>query len=176
MKTRLLIMFTLVGFSSLISFIPHNAYACSCDGYPDYLRTFTESTTAFQGKVTKIIQIEPYHEEVYFDITFPQKEVSHYGEYVINQYRGSSCVVDYKIGEIYQVFTYPYDQLMSDTNMCDTKQITGFSEYSHEDENGKIEYYREDYNILTQYNLGTIIIPLLIAIIIPCFVVWRKRK
>jgi hypothetical protein len=60
--------------------------------------------------------------------------------------------------------------------MCSTKQITGFSEYWHEDEDGQIEHYREDYNIFTQYNLGTLLIPISITIIIPCFVVWRKRK
>ena len=161
---------------SLISFIPHNAYACSCDGYPDYLQILMESEAAFQGTVTKIIQNEPYHKEVYFDITFPQKGISHGGEYVVKQYGGSSCALNYKIGEIYQVFTYKDDGITGTTDMCSTKQVTGFSEYSHEDENGQIEHYREYYNILTQYNLGTIITPLAIAIIIPCFVVWRKRK
>ncbi len=174
MKTRLLII-ALIGFLSLISFIPHNAYACSCDSYPDYIRTMMESNTAFQGSVTKIIQIEPFHEEVYFDITFPQKGISQTGEYMIEQNRGSSCAVNYNIGETYQVFTYN-DGITGTTGMCSTKQITGFSEYSHEDENGQIQHYREDYNILTQYNLGTIILPISIAIIIPSFVIWRKRK
>ncbi len=62
------------------------------------------------------------------------------------------------------------------TDICSSKQITGFDEYSHEDENGQMQHYREDYNILTQYNLGTLIIPVSITIIIPCFVVWKKRK
>ncbi|QLH07173.1 hypothetical protein [Nitrosopumilus ureiphilus] len=173
MKTRLLIIVGL-GVLSLISFIPHNAHACSCNGYPDYLRTLLESRSAFQGTVTKIIQADNY-EEIYFDITFPQKGISS-GKYVIEQSKRSSCAVNYNVGETYQVFTYNEVGALGTTNMCDTKQITGFSEYSHEDENGQIEHYREDYNILTQYNLGTIIIPISIAIIIPSFVVWRKRK
>ena len=174
MKTRLLIIITLVGFLSLFSFIPHNAYACSCSSYPDYLLTLSGSSTAFQGTVTKIIQ-DDHYEEVYFDITFPQKGIYQTGEYVIEQSKRSSCAVNYNIGETYQVFTYN-DGILDTTDMCSTKQITGFSEYSHEDENGQIEHYREDYSILTQYNLGSIIIPVSIAIIIPSFIVWRKRK
>ena len=175
MKTILLIMFALASFLSLVSFVPPNAYACSCVGYPDYLRILMESKSAFQGTVTKIIQ-DGHYEEVYFDVTFPQKGISNTGEHVIEQSRLNSCAVNYNIGETYQVFTHNADGIIGTTGMCDTKQITGFSEYSHEDENGQIEYFREDYNILTQYNLGTIIIPLFIAIIIPCLVVWRKRK
>ena len=90
--------------------------------------------------------------------------------------RMSGCSVDYKIGETYQVFTYYDDGIMGSTNVCSTKQISGFDEYSHEDENGVLEHYREDYNILTQYNLFSIILLISIAIIIPSFVVWRKRK
>ena len=174
MKTRLLIIFALVGFLSLILFIPHNAYACSCDGYPDYLQILMKSNSAFQGTVTKIIQND-YYEEIYFDITFPQKEISQTGEYVIEQSKMNGCTVNYNIGETYQVFMYDNSRLGT-TNMCSTKQITGFSEYSHEDDNGQIEYYREYYNILTQYNLGSIIIPISIVIIIPSFIIWRKRK
>ncbi|MCV0410120.1 hypothetical protein [Nitrosopumilus sp.] len=174
MKTRVLIIFTLCIFS-LFSFIPHDAYACSCVSYPDYLRILMESKSAFQGTVTKIIENGNY-EKIYFDITFPQKGISNADEHAIEQLTLSSCSVNYKIGETYQVFTHNNNGISGTTGICDTKQITGFSEYSHEDENGQIEYYREDYNILTQYNLGTIIIPVAIAIIIPSFVVWRKRK
>lgn len=174
MKTRFLIIIA-IGFLSLLSFIPHTAYACSCDGYPDYLRILMESESAFQGTVTKIIQND-HIEEVYFDITFPQKGISNSGEYMVEQYLGSSCALNYNIGETYQVFTHNDRMILGTTNMCSTKQITGFDEYFHEDENGQIEHYRYDYNILTQYNLGTIIIPLSIAIIIPSFIVWRKRK
>ncbi|MCE9651912.1 MAG: hypothetical protein K8Q89_02475 [Nitrosarchaeum sp.] len=172
MKTRFLI---LLSFLPLISFIPHNAYACSCDGYPDYLRTLMESSSAFQGTVTKIIKNDVY-EEIYFDITFPQKGISFTDEYMIKQTNLSSCAVNYNVGETYQVFMYDGDGIRGTTNMCSTKQITGFSEYSYEDENGQLEHYREDYNIFTQYNLGTIIIPAAIVIIIPSIVVWRKRK
>lgn len=171
MKTRFL---TLLGFLPLILFIPHNAYACSCNAYPDYLQTLMESSSAFQGTVTKIIQSDIY-EEIYFDITFPQKGISSTDEYMIKQTKLSSCAVNYNVGETYQVFMYN-GGIRDMTSMCSTKQITGFSEYSHEDENGRLEHYREDYNIFTQYNLGTIIIPAAIAIIIPSIVVWRKRK
>ena len=172
MKTALL---AILGFLPLISFIPHNAYACSCDGYPDFLRTLMESNSAFQGTVTKIIQNDNY-EEVYFDITFPQKEISFIDEYMIKQTKLSSCAVNYNVGETYQVFMYDGEGIRGTTNMCSTKQITGFNEYSHEDENGQLEHFREDYNIFIQYNLGTIIIPVAIAIIIPSFIIWRKRK
>jgi hypothetical protein len=165
----------LFGFLSLISFVPHNAYACSCNAYPDFLQTLMESSSAFQGTVTKIIQNDNY-EEVYFDITFPQKGISSTNEYMIKQTKLSSCAVNYNVGETYQVFTYDEDGIFHTTNMCDTKQITGFSEYSHEDENGQIEHFREDYNILTQYNLGSIIIPISIVIVISSIVVWRKIK
>ena len=175
MKTRLFAIFVLVSCLSLILFIPPNASACSCAGYPDYLQILMESKTAFQGTVTKIIQ-DDHYEEVYFDIVFPQKGISNTGEHVIEQSRLSSCAVSYNVGETYQVFTHNVDGFVGTTGMCDTKQITGFSEYSHEDENGQIEYFREDYNVFTQYNLGTIIVPLSVAIIIPCFVIWRKRK
>ncbi|MCV0413225.1 hypothetical protein [Nitrosarchaeum sp.] len=172
MKTRLFMIF---GFLLLGSFIPNNAYACSCNVYPDYLRTLIESSSAFQGTVTKIIQNDIY-EEVYFDITFPQKGISSTNEYMIKQTKLSSCAVNYNVGETYQVFTYNGEGIRGMTNMCSTKQITGFSEYSHEDENGLVEHYRENYNILTQYDLGTIIISISVVIIIPSIVVWRKRK
>ena len=95
MKTRLLIIIASVGFLSLASFISHNAYACSCSIYPDYLQTLMESRAAFQGTVTKIIQNDHY-EEVYFDITFPQKGVSQTNGYVIEQSKRSSCDFDEK--------------------------------------------------------------------------------
>lgn len=174
MKTRLLLIFALCIFS-LLSFTPHYAYACSCASYPDYLRTLMESKSAFQGTVTKIIK-DGNHEKVYFDITFPQKGIPNTDEHVIEQLTLSSCSVNYKIGETYQVFTHNDNGLTGTTGICDTKQITGFDEYTHEDENGKIEYFREDYNIITQYNLGTIILPVAIAIVIPSLIIWRKRK
>lgn len=173
MKTRFLIMFSLGIVSSLL-FTPHDAHACSCDSYPDYLRILMESKAAFQGTVTKIIK-DGNHEKVYFDVTFPQKGIPNTGEHVIEQLTVSSCSVNYKIGETYQVFTHN-NGLIGTTGICDTKQITGFDEYTHEDENGKIEHFREDYNIITQYNLGTIILPIVIAIIIPSLIIWRKKK
>jgi hypothetical protein len=94
-----------------------------------------ESQAAFQGTVTKIIQNDKYEEEVYFDITFPQKGISQTNEYVIEQSYRNSCAVNYNIGETYQVFIY--NDFFGDTNLCTTKQITGFSEYSHENEMDK---------------------------------------
>ncbi|MCV0391961.1 MAG: hypothetical protein K5790_01560 [Nitrosopumilus sp.] len=173
MKTRLLIVIGL-GLMSFLTFIPHNAYACSCDGYPDYLRLLMEYDTAFQGTVTKIIQND-HNQEIHFDVTLPQKNISQTNEFVLEQSLWNSCIVNYNVGETYQVFVYG-DSTIGKTNMCSTKQITGFHEYSHEDENGQIEHFREDYNILTQYNLGTIILPIITAMIIPSIIVWRKRK
>ena len=174
MKTRFLIIFALC-FFPLLSLTPHDAYACSCVSYPDYLRTLMESKSAFQGIVTKTIT-DGNHEKVYFDITFSQKGITNTDEYVVEQSTASSCSVNYKIGETYQVFTHNNNGLVDTTGICDTKQITGFDEYAHEDENGNIEYFREDYNLLTQYNLGTIILPVIIAIVVPSLIIWRKRK
>ena len=176
MKSKFLIIFTLGTILSLFVSIPQNAYACSCNGYPDYIQTFMESNSAFQGTVTKIVDNNEYYEEIYFDVTFPQKGIIQTGEYIIENSKRSSCSVNYNIGQTYQVFTYNNDRMMGSTDMCSTKPISGFSVYSHEDENGQIQNYREDYNILTQYNMFSIIIPISIAIIIPSFVVWRKRK
>lgn len=172
MKPRLLLI---IGMIVMSSSLITDGYACSCEGYPEYLRILMDSNTAFQGTVTKIIQ-KDHTEEVYFDIIFPQKGSFQTEEHMIEQSKRSSCAVNYKIGETYQVFTYNDDVTLGTTNMCSTKQITGFNEYSHEDENGNMEYFREDFNILTQYNLGTIIFPISAAIVIPILVVWRKRR
>ena len=184
MKTRLLMIFAIVGFLSLISSLPQNAYACSCNGYPDYMVTLMESKTAFQGTV-KDIQTDEGPRKITFDIHQIQKGNYSYGNYTLvdssiiyygnDMIKMGGCSVDYKIGETYQVFTYN-GGIIGTTDMCSTKQITGFYEYSHEDEDGQMQHYREDYNILTQYNLWSMIIPISIAIIIPSFVVWRKRK
>lgn len=174
MKTRLLIILAL-GFSSSFSFIPHNAYACSCVSYPDYLQTLMESRSSFQGTVTKIIA-DGNHEKVYFDITFPQKGIPNTNEYVVEQLTLSTCSVNYKIGETYQVFTHNDNGIIGTTGMCDTKQITGFDEYSHEDENGRIEHFREYYNIFTQYSFTTIILLMTISVAVVSFFVWRIRK
>lgn len=172
MKTSI---FTIsVCFFTLILFLTNNAYACSCIAFPDYLQTLMESKAAFQGTVTKIIPDGNY-EEIYFDVTFPQKGTFADNQHMIKQLKLSSCAVNYKIGETYQVFTHN-DGLVGTTGICDTKQITGFNEYSHEDESGKIEHYREDYNIFTQYNFATIIVPVVIPVAVVSFFVWRKRK
>ncbi len=174
MKSGLLIIITLVGFLFLLSSFPHNAYACSCAGNPDFLLTWTGSAGAFQANVTKVEE-NGNNQKVYFDISLTQKGF-YLGEYILQQSTFSTCTVHYNIGETYQVFLWQNESRFLETNICDSKQITGFDEYSHEDEDGQMQHYREDYNILTQYNLGSIIIPVSIAIIIPSFIVWRKRK
>ena len=174
MKSRVLIIFTLVCFLSLLSSLPHNAYACSCGGNPDFLLTWTGSAGAFQANVTKVEE-NGNNQKVYFDISLTQKGF-YSGEYILQQSTFSTCTVHYNIGETYQVFLWQNESRFLETDICSSKQITGFDEYSHEDENGQMQHYREDYNILTQYNLGSIIIPISIAIIIPSFIVWRKRK
>ena len=174
MKTRVLIIFALVVFLSLLSSLPQNAYACSCVGNPDFLLTWTGSAGAFQANVTKVEE-NGYNQKVYFDISLTQKGF-YSGEYILQQSTFSTCTIHYNIGETYQVFLWQNEYRFLETNMCDSKQITGFDEYSYEDENGQMQHSREDYNFLTQYSLGSLIIPISAAIIIPIFVVWRKRK
>lgn len=48
------------------------------------------------------------------------------------------------IGETYQVFTYSRDKITHETSICTTKQISGFDEYSYEDEFGQIKHYSQD--------------------------------
>ena len=181
MKTTLLTMFTLIGF---VIFLP-NAYACSCDGYPDYMRVLNESKSAFHGTV-KDIQTDEGPRKITFDIHQIQKGNYSYGNYTLvdssiiyygnDMIKMGGCSVDYKIGETYQVFTFNEVGHLGSTNMCSTKQISGFDEYYHEPVTGQKEYSRVDYHILTQYNMFSIIIPISIAIIIPSVVIWRKRK
>lgn len=51
-------------------------------------------------------------EEVYFDVTFPQKGISNTGEHVIEQSRLNSCAVNYNIGETYQVLLESFSRLL----------------------------------------------------------------
>jgi hypothetical protein len=173
MKSRLLIIIGFVGFLSLISFIPHNAYACSCGGKPDFLLTWMTSEGAFQANVTKVEQ-NGDSQKIYFDISLTQKGL-YSGHYVHEQYSRSTCNVDYTAGETYQVFMWASgNQMFRETDICSTKQITGFDEYSHEDEHGQMQHYRQEYNFFTQYNLLSLIIPAIIASIFVGFLIRRK--
>ena len=144
-----------------------------------------ESTGAFQGTV-KHIQAGEGPRKVTFDIHQVQRENYPYGNYTLvdssiiylgkDMIQMSSCSVDYKIGEKYQVFTFSGGQMMGETNMCSTKQISGFDEYFHEDEDGQIQHYRQDYNFFVQYSLFSLIIPVSITAMITGIIVWRKRK
>jgi hypothetical protein len=181
MKTKLLILLLM----TLTTLQIQDSFACSCSSYPDFLMVWMESSGAFQGTVKDILTGEGPR-KVTFDIHQVQKGNFPYGDYTLGDssiiYHGkdmiqmSSCSVDYKIGETYQVFTYSGNQIMGETNMCSTKQISGFDEGSHEDEDGQIQHYRQDYNFFTQYNLFSLIIPVSIAAIIVGIIIWRKRK
>ena len=167
-------MFALVSFLLLLSSFSQNAHACSCGGNPDFLLTWIGSAGAFQANVTKIDE-NGNNQKVYFDINLTQKGL-YLGEYILQQSTFSTCNVNYNIGETYQIFLWPSESRYLQADICSTKQISGFNEYSHEDENGQIQHYREDYNFFTQFGLVSMIVPVLIAITIPSFVVWRKRK
>jgi hypothetical protein len=147
--------------------------------------TWMESDGAFQGTVKDILTYEGPR-KVTFDIHQVQKGGYSYGNYTLGDssiiHHGkdmiqiSSCSVDYKIGETYQVFVYSGNQMMGSTDMCSIKQISGFDEYSHEDEDGQLQHYRQDYNFLTQYSIFSLIIPVSITAMIAGIIVWRKRK
>jgi len=144
-----------------------------------------ESDGAFQGTVRDILT-DDGPRKITFDIHQVQKGNYPYGDYTLgdssiihhgkDMIQMSSCSVDYKIGETYQVFTYNESQMIGETNMCSTKQISGFDEYSHEDKEGQIQHYRQDYNFFAQYSLFSLIIPVSITAMIAGIIVWRKRK
>ena len=162
------------------------SFACSCSSSPDILMTWMGSSGAFQGTV-KDVQTGEGPRKVIFDIHQVQKGNYPYGNYTLedssimhydNQVtKASSCSVDYKIGETYQVFVYDGNRMeIGTTDICSTKQISGFDEYSHEDENGDIQHYKYDYNFFSQYSVFSLIILVFIPAIIVGVIVWRKRK
>ena len=116
MKTRLLILLLF----ALATLQVQDSFACSCSSHPDFLMTWMESTGAFQGTVKDILTNEGPR-KVIFDIHHTQKGNYHHGNYTLRDssiiyhdrdtIRMSSCSVDYKIGETYQVFTYSGDQM-----------------------------------------------------------------
>ena len=181
MKSRLLILLLI----TLATLQIQDSFACSCSSYPDFLMTWMESDGAFQGTVKDIL-IDEGPRKVTFDIHQVQKGNYQYGNYTLgdssiihlgkDMIQRSSCSVDYKIGESYQVFVYSGSQMIGETNMCSTKQISGFDEYSHEDEEGQLQPYREDYNFFTQYNIFSLIIPVSITAIVVGIIIWRKGK
>ncbi len=181
MKIGILILLLII----LTIFQVHDSFACSCSSHPDFLMAWMESDGAFQGTVKGILTDEGPR-KVIFDIHHVQKGNYPYGNYTLgdssiihhgkDMIRVSSCSVDYKIGETYQVFAYGGSQMTGETGICSTKQISGFEEYSHEDGNGQIQQHREDYNFLAQYSLFSLIMPVAIAAIVAGIVIWRKRK
>ena len=174
----------LAGFIG-ISITVDYAYACSCSSNPDFLIVWMESSGAFQGTVKEIL-IGEGPRKVLFDVHQVQKGNYPNGNYTMEDsnivYSGkdmvkfSTCSVDYKIGETYQVFTFNGNQIIGETNICTTKQISGYEEWSHEDEEGKIQHYREGYNFFTQYSLFSLIPAIAITPIIVGIVIWRKRR
>ena len=181
MKSRILILLLI----TLVTLQIQDSFACSCSSNPDFLMAWMESSGAFQGTVKDILTGEGPR-KVTFDIHQVQKGNYPYGNYTLgdssiihygkDMIKVSSCSVDYKIGETYQVFTYSGSQITGETNMCSTKQISGFDEYSHENEDGQIQHYREDYNFFTQYSVFSLIVPVSITAIVVGIIIWRKRK
>ena len=181
MNTKFLIL-VLMTFATLqIS----DSFACSCSSSPDILMTWMGSSGAFQGAV-RDIQTGEGPRKIIFDIHQVQKGNYPYGNYLFedssiihhtNQLTTiSSCSVDYKIGETYQVFVYDGNRMtVGKTDICSTKQISGFDEYLHEDEKGQIQHYRHNYNFFSQYSMFSLIIPMFIPVII-VMILWRKRK
>ena len=169
----------------LVTLQIQDSFACSCSSYPDFLTTWTGSDGAFQATVKDILTGDGPRKVIfdihqvqkgsypYGDYIFEDLSIIHYGEDTIQR---SSCSVDYKIGETYQVFTYGGNQVIGETNICSTKQISGFDEYSHEDEYGQMQHYRQDYSFFSQYNLFSLVIPVAIPAIIAGVVIWRKRR
>jgi len=181
MKTRLLILFLFI----LITLQVQDSFACSCSSYPDFLMAWMESDGAFQGTVKDILTDEGPR-KVIFDIHQVQKGNYPYGDHTLgdssiihhgkDMIQRSTCSVDYKIGETYQVFVYDGNSMANETNMCSTKQISGFDEYSHEDEEGQLQQYRQDYNFFGQYGVFSLLMPAAVIAMIVGIVVWRKRK
>ena len=182
MKTNLLILLLM----ALATLQIQDSFACSCSSSPDILMTWMGSSGAFQGTV-KDVQTGEGPRKVIFDIHQVQKGNYPYGNYILedssimhydNQVtKANSCSVDYKIGEAYQVFVHDGNMMtIGGTDICSTKQISGFDEYSHEDEKGQIQHYRHDYNFFSQYSMFSVIIPVLIPAMIVGAIIWRKRK
>ena len=162
-----------------------DSFACSCSSYPDFLMTWAESDGAFQATVKDILTGEGPR-KVIFDIHQVQKGDYPYGDYIFEDssiirygegtIQASSCSVDYKRGETYQVFMYDRSHGIGWTGICSTKQISGFDTYSHEDEYGQIQHYRQDYSFFIQYSLFSLAIPVAIPAAIAGIVIWRKRR
>ena len=182
MKTPILVLLLMAIATLHVQY----SFACSCSSSPDILMTWMGSSGAFQGTVKDVLTGEGPR-KVIFDIHQVQKGNYPYGNYILedssiihydNQVtKASSCSVDYKIGETYQVFVYDGNRMeIGSTDICSTKQISGFDEYSHEDENGQIQHYIHDYSFFSQYSVFSLIILVLIPAMTVGIIVWRKRK
>ena len=169
----------------LIALQIQDSFACSCAPDPDFLMALTESEGAFQATVKDVLTGDGPR-KIIFDIHQVQKGSYPHGEYVFEDssviyywtgaIQDSSCKVDYKIGKTYQVFIYAEGQGASATNMCTTKQISGFYEGSHEDGEGQTQDYRQDYSFFGRYSMLLLSALIIILAIITGVVVWRKRK
>ena len=62
------------------------------------------------------------------------------------------------------------------TGICSTMQISGFDEYSREDEDGQIQHYRQAYSFFTQYGFFSLIIPVSAVAITAGAIAWRRRR
>ena len=182
MKTRFLIALLII----LATLQIQDSFACSCSSSPDILMTWIGSSGAFQGTVKDILTGEGPR-KVIFDIHQVQKGNYPYGNYTLEDsstvhydneiVKASSCSVNYKIGETYQVFVFEGNRMtVGETDICSTKQISGFDEYSHENEDGQIQHYKQDYNFFSQYSMFSLIIPVFIPAMIVGAIMWRKRK
>lgn len=169
----------------LVTLQVQDSFACSCVPDPDFVTVLTESEGAFQATVKDVIAGDGPR-KIIFDIHQVQKGNYPHGEYVFEDssviyywtgaIRDSSCKVDYKIGKTYQVFIYAEGQGASATNICTTKQISGFDEGSHEDGEGQMQDYRQDYSFFGRYSMLLLSALIIIPAIIMGVVVWRKRK
>ncbi len=124
MRTRLLIIFTLLLFPLIIT----QSYACECFGTKDYTPIVDDSELVFIGTVNDMV-VNGEHLTVF--VTFNVHSIAK-GELaekqVTTSISRSDCSVDYKIGTTYVVAIYEKEFLSTDR--CSTKplEIMGYYE------------------------------------------------
>ena len=169
----------------LVALQVQNSFACTCASDSDFSRVLAESEGAFQATVKDVL-VGDGPRKIIFDIHQVQKGSYPHGEYIFHDssvvyywtgvVRDSSCSVNYKIGETYQVYIYAESQTASATNMCTTKQISGFNEGSYEEGWGQTQHYRQDYGFFGRYGMLSLFALTAILATITGVVVWIKRK
>ena len=169
----------------LVALQVQNSFACTCASDSDFSMVLAESEGAFQATVKDVLTGDGPR-KIIFDIHQVQKGSYPHGEYIFHDssvvyywtgvVRDGSCKVDYKIGETYQVFIHAESQGASATNMCTTKQISGFNEGSYEDGQGQIQHYGQDHSFFGRYSILLLCALTAILAIITGVVVWIKRK